>query len=75
MMQLTDQIVALISPEHAKGIRWQHDSLAPPSNSFVDDGEDDDADDRLFRFEVAKTKEQEENVTVRSGFKVTNPSL
>lgn len=31
---------------------------------------DDDEDDRLFTFEVAKTNEQEENVTPRPGFKV-----
>ena len=41
------------------------------SNSVSDeqlseDGEDDT--DRLFTFEVAKTKEQEEGVSVRQGF-------
>ena len=41
------------------------------SNSVSDDqlSEDDEDDtDRLFTFEVAKTKEQEEGVSVRQGF-------
>ena len=42
------------------------------SNLVSDDqlSEDDEDDtDRLFTFEVAKTKEQEEGVSVRQGFK------
>lgn len=31
---------------------------------------DEDDTDRLFTFEVAKTKEQEEGVSVRQGFEV-----
>ena len=37
---------------------------------LTDDEEDDDEPDRIFTFEVAKTNEQEENVTVRKGFTV-----
>jgi hypothetical protein len=36
---------------------------------------DEDDTDRLFTFEVAKTKEQEEGVTVRQGFEVCGPFL
>lgn len=31
----------------------------------------DEVDDRLFNYEVAKTNEQEEDVTVRPGFTVS----
>ncbi len=34
----------------------------------------DDNTDRLFTFEVHKTNEQEENVTMRPGFKVYSHS-
>ena len=64
MTKICDQIVALVSSEDAESIVW-------------DDGKDVDAmdvdedpSDRLFTFEVAKTKEQEENVTTRCGFQV-----
>jgi hypothetical protein len=32
---------------------------------------EEEQDDRMFNFEVAKTNEQEENVTTRPGFKVS----
>jgi hypothetical protein len=42
-----------------------------------DDSDNSDMDneesDRLVTFEVAKTKEQEENVTIRPGFQVRLP--
>lgn len=48
------------------------------SNSISDDQlseSDEDDTDRLFTFEVAKTKEQEEGVSVRQGFEVCYPSI
>jgi hypothetical protein len=48
------------------------------SNSVSDDQlseSDEDDTDRLFTFEVAKTKEQEEGVSVRQGFEVCDPSI
>ncbi len=48
------------------------------SNSTSDDQlseSDDDDTDRLFTFEVAKTKEQEEGVSVRQGFEACYPSI
>jgi len=56
-------ITALISEDHAKSMIW--------SSSVCDDqlsDSDEDDTDRLFTFEVAKTMEQEEGVSVRQGF-------
>jgi len=64
---MCDQVVSLISPEHAQTILWSEED---------GDGEDDmpeinhDESDRMFTFEVAQTNEKEESVTVRKGFKV-----
>ena len=62
---ICDQVTALISRDHAESMIW--------SNSISDDQlseSDEDDTDRLFTFEVAKTKEQEEGVSVRQGFEV-----
>ncbi len=53
----------MISSEQAASLVWKETSEDP----FVDL---DDNTDRLFAFEVHKTNEQEENVTIRPGFKV-----
>lgn len=48
------------------------------SNSVDDDQlseSDEDDTDRLFTFEVAKTKEQEESVSVRQGFEVCHLTI
>jgi len=64
---MCDQVVSLISPEHARTILWSEED---------GDGEDDmievdnDESDRMFTFEVAQTNEKEESMTVRKGFKV-----
>ena len=58
-------MIAFISEDHAKSVIW--------SNSVSDDQlseSDEDDTDRLFTFEVAKTKEQEEGISVRPGFEV-----
>ena len=75
LSKLCDQLVCLLSNEHSRAITWGDD----------DDGTDTDGDDdsdgsstdsekgdssRFYRFEVAKTKDQEENVVVRAGFTV-----
>ncbi|KAH7910222.1 hypothetical protein BJ138DRAFT_1127056 [Hygrophoropsis aurantiaca] len=64
LMKICDQISALISSDHAQSIVWNEDR---DINTSLD--VDSDETDRLFTFEVAKTNEQEESVTVRPGFR------
>ncbi|KAE9406917.1 hypothetical protein BT96DRAFT_954710 [Gymnopus androsaceus JB14] len=76
LSKIADQTMCLVSEKHAKAIVWSESS----SEDSVDEL-DDDENDRLFTFEVAKTKEQEESVKSRPGirmaislFKTTLPS-
>ncbi|KAI9571051.1 hypothetical protein HD554DRAFT_2017581 [Boletus coccyginus] len=65
LTKLCDQVVSLISPEHAQTILWNEEN----SEGKVDRREaDHDDSDRMFTFEVAQTNEKEESVTVRKGF-------
>lgn len=61
-------MVALLSNEHA-GSLILNDGLAEEDISEVDENLNDD--DRLFSFEVQKTKEEEENIFLFPGFTVT----
>ena len=63
LTKITHQIVCLISPEQAAAIQWKEafGESAPMEVDFEES-------DRLFTFEVSKTNEQEENVTLRQGF-------
>ncbi|KAI0692274.1 hypothetical protein BC835DRAFT_1277959 [Cytidiella melzeri] len=64
LTKIADQTVVLISDVHANGIIWDE--------STTDDSVDScDDSDRLFTFSVSKTREQEENVTVKPGFVVS----
>ncbi|KAG8900444.1 hypothetical protein FRB99_006040 [Tulasnella sp. 403] len=65
LTRLTDQVRALISPEHSSTLTWK----------YVENKSDDDLDNRFFKFEVAKTNEQEEDVAIREGFKVSHPAI
>lgn len=56
----------MVSPEHARSLVWAE--YQEQDDTSMED--DDDDDDRLFTFEVAKTNEQEENVSARMGFNV-----
>ncbi|KAF8124364.1 hypothetical protein EV363DRAFT_1227517 [Boletus edulis] len=70
LSKICDQVTALISEDHAKSMIW--------NNSVGDDHpseSDEDDTDRLFTFEVAKTKEQEESVSVRQGFECASDDL
>ncbi|KAF7800147.1 hypothetical protein EIP86_011392 [Pleurotus ostreatoroseus] len=67
LTKITDQVVALISDEHANTIVWTEDADCPEM--------DEDENDRLFTFEVAKTKEQEESVSVKPGFQACDKSF
>ncbi|KAF8548147.1 hypothetical protein OG21DRAFT_1607071, partial [Imleria badia] len=71
LTKICDQVVALISSDHAQTILWSEE-----------DGEDEDMvevdydeSDRMYAFEVAETNEQEETVSVRKGFKATSPAI
>jgi hypothetical protein len=65
LLKMCDQVVALISSEHANTIVWNEGDEA---DCFLDT--ENDESDRLFAFEVAQTNEQEETVTFRPGFQV-----
>lgn len=64
LTQIADQLVVLISDDHCRNLVLS-DSTDEDSTSL-----DEDESDRLFNFEVSKTNEQEENVTMVPGFKV-----
>lgn len=66
LTKICDQIVSLVSSQHAESIVWDEDK----DDNFSMDADDEDESDRLFTFEVTKTKEQEENVSTRPGFQV-----
>ncbi|KAJ7763628.1 hypothetical protein DFH07DRAFT_1059276 [Mycena maculata] len=68
LTKIADQLTCLVSPEHARAIVWNEE----PEDLPIDL---DEESDRLFTFEVAKTNEQEENVTVRPGFTMNTPIL
>jgi hypothetical protein len=62
--------MVLVAPEHACRIVWK----AEEDSSTADvDEEGEDDDDRMFSFEVAKTKEQDEDVQSKPGFVVSPP--
>jgi hypothetical protein len=63
-MKLCDQVTVLISSEHAEGMVWDE-------GNEDDLNADNDVSSTLFTsFEVAKTKEQKENVSIQRGFQV-----
>jgi hypothetical protein len=68
---MCDQVVALISSEHAQTIVWNENEEDDDDALDVEQ----DESDRMFTFEVAQTNDQEESVTVREGFKVSTSSL
>ena len=69
-------MVCLLSSEHSRSIAWGDDGDGTDTEANDDDSDgvstDSDKDDssRVYHFEVAKTKDQDENVVVRKGFKV-----
>ncbi|KAL6309202.1 hypothetical protein BKA93DRAFT_724346 [Sparassis latifolia] len=66
LTKICDQIFALILQQHSDALVW----VGEEEESMTIDADDEESD-RLFTFEVAKTTEQEENVTVRPGFQMT----
>ncbi|KAK0239015.1 hypothetical protein EDD85DRAFT_527825 [Armillaria nabsnona] len=68
LTKVCDQLLCMISSKQAASFVWKETSEDP----FIDL---DDNTDRLFTFEVHKTNEQEENVTMRPGFKITSTHI
>lgn len=66
---MCDQIMALISPDHARSIVWIGQEGKDP---VIKMDKEEDVSDRMFTFEVMKTNEQEEAVKLRPGFKATS---
>ncbi|KAI0698512.1 hypothetical protein C8T65DRAFT_697822 [Cerioporus squamosus] len=63
LTKLCDQVACLMSADHANTIVWRQ-----PDETADDDDLEVDESDRMFTFEVLKTKEQEENVSAKMGF-------
>jgi hypothetical protein len=68
LSKLTDQMVALLSKEHARALIL-NDGVNDEDISEVDEDPSDD-EDRMFAFEVQKTKEEEESLHLFPGFTV-----
>lgn len=65
LTKICDQVIALLSHEHATAIVWSdQDSDAESVDMKACDS------DRLFMFEVAETNEQEEKAVACPGFQV-----
>ncbi|EKM59289.1 uncharacterized protein PHACADRAFT_87023 [Phanerochaete carnosa HHB-10118-sp] len=62
LTKIADQIIALVPDDYSDSMVLAEEA---PAESFDVDGVD-----RLFTFEVRKTREEEENVTATEGFKV-----
>ncbi|KAF9218569.1 hypothetical protein BS17DRAFT_720337 [Gyrodon lividus] len=71
LTKMCDQVVALISSEHAQTIIWNENDEDDNDALEVDQ----DESDRMFTFEVAQTNEQEESVTVREGFRAASDRI
>ena len=76
LSKLCDQLICLLSSEHSRAIAWgdeddgaEREGHGDDSDGASTDSEEDDLN-RFYHFEVAKTKDQEENVVVREGFTV-----
>jgi hypothetical protein len=76
LSKLCDQLVCLLSREHSDAIAWGDDDDGADTEDDDDDSNGATTDSekaetsRFYHFEVAKTKDQEENVVVREGFTV-----
>ena len=64
LTKIADQIVALVPDEYSDSLIFAEEAPAEPAFDM------DDGVDRLFTFEVKKTREEEENVIAMDGFKV-----
>ncbi|KAG8993098.1 hypothetical protein FRB94_011064 [Tulasnella sp. JGI-2019a] len=78
LTRLTDQIRALVSPEHAASLVWNQDDFdsdVEEEAADADTDSEDENDDRFFKFEVAKTHEQEEDAKIYPGFMLKHQAI
>ncbi|KAH9039441.1 hypothetical protein EDB83DRAFT_1717346 [Lactarius deliciosus] len=79
LSKLCDQLICLLSSEHSSAIVWSRDDDGADGGDGDDDSDDAFTDsekadsNRFYQFEVAKAKDQEENVVVREGFMMSSP--
>ncbi|KAG8960525.1 hypothetical protein FRC03_006451 [Tulasnella sp. 419] len=71
LTRLVDQTCALMSPDHASKLISASEEPEPAKD--LDDGTDHL--ERFFKFEVSKTKDQEEGVVIHPGFEVHHSSI
>ncbi|KAI0302864.1 hypothetical protein B0F90DRAFT_1816439 [Multifurca ochricompacta] len=69
LTKMCDQVVALLSAEHAASINWKDEDSDTDTESLE---EDVGNSNRLFTFEVAKTNEQEQSALSRPGFQMNS---
>ncbi|KAG8795915.1 hypothetical protein FRC12_008170 [Ceratobasidium sp. 428] len=67
LTKLTEQIVALVSPEQARNFVWD---TGARNKDLPADQMDNDDESRLFSFEVSKSLEQEEDAIGYTGFTI-----
>ncbi|PVF98363.1 hypothetical protein CPB86DRAFT_733118 [Serendipita vermifera] len=74
LTKLSDQLVCLISDEHAANLVWNEDEM---DDSKPDDHRDDDKDmdDRLMDFSVEQTQNQDEGASLTAGFSLQHTSI
>ncbi|KAH9171591.1 hypothetical protein EDB89DRAFT_1852099 [Lactarius sanguifluus] len=81
LSKLCDQLICLLSSEHSRAIMWSRDDDGADGGDGDDDSDgaftdSEKADsNRFYQFEVAKAKDQEENVVVREGFMMSSPFI
>ncbi|KAI9455145.1 hypothetical protein BJY52DRAFT_1122154 [Lactarius psammicola] len=81
LSKLCDQLVCLLSSEYSRAIAWGDDDDGADTEGDNDDsgGASTDSEkgdsNRFYRFEVAKTKDEVENVIVRAGFVMSSPLI
>ncbi|KAH9029436.1 hypothetical protein EDB85DRAFT_2251894, partial [Lactarius pseudohatsudake] len=81
LSKLCDQLICLLSSENSRAIVWGNDDDGADTEDDDDnsDGASTDSEQvdssRFYRFEVAKTKDQEENIVVRAGFTMSSPLI
>jgi hypothetical protein len=73
LTKIADQVLALVSPSQASRLVWKSNTENDDYDDDFGEFNDEEDSDRLFSFEVSKSKEQEENVTAREGFKMLLP--